>query len=151
MIFFYSRNMRRQLEAIIQTFSLMVDLLVFFLLLATIYAIVGVRIIPDLSDRPNYDQYWSNFEEFGRAVNTMWIMIFGEGYPRMMLPALAESRYYLLYFLPHMAMSVLVWSSVPVAVFFNGFKNARSRKVILDRLKEKEALFACFVSIHNRM
>jgi len=36
---------------------------------------------------------------------------------------------------------------IPVAVMFEAFRHNRGKLVIKDRIKEREALFACFVSL----
>ena len=151
MLFFFSKNLRRHFQALIRTTDLMLVLLVLYVIIASLYAAIGVKIIPNLSDDPNYDEHWSNFGDFGHAFNSLWIVLGGEGYPQIMYPALRESKLYLLYFLPYLAMAVLVWDPIPVAIFFNKFKEVRGNRVVMDQITEREALFTCFAAIHSSM
>ena len=54
------------------------------------------------------------------------------------------SYWMLLFFLPYVVFSIVLLTPVPIAVLFEAFRIHRSKQVVLDRIKEREALFACF-------
>lgn len=131
-----------------RTFSKMMDLCVIFILFALCFTIVAVRIFT-VDEDTDYNEFFTMTPDFGRTLNILWVYLFAEGYPDVMFPHIFTNKLYLLFFLPYLAAGILIWNPIPVAIFFNGFKFSRSKKAITDRLKEREALFACFFCIHS--
>ena len=58
-----------------------------------------------------------------------------------------ESYYYLFYFIPFMVINTLLFVPIPIAVIFDAFRSFRSKLVVSERIKEREALVACFLSL----
>jgi Ca2+-binding EF-hand superfamily protein len=52
-----------------------------------------------------------------------------------------------IYFFPFLIFTVLIILPLPVAIIFEAFKVNRSKILLNDRLKEKEALFLAFLCI----
>lgn len=49
-----------------------------------------------------------------------------------------------------MVVTVLVLLPIPVAVVFEAFRSHRAKILLRDRLREKEALFFCFMCIDTK-
>lgn len=72
-------------------------------------------------------------------------------YPNLLLPYYNDSPLYLLYFYPFLILTVLILLPIPVAVVFEAFRINRSKILLKDRLKQKEALFLSFIILdHNK-
>jgi hypothetical protein len=41
----------------------------------------------------------------------------------------------------------MIFLPIPVAIVFDTFRQQRGKLVVLDRIKQKEALFVCFMTI----
>mmetsp|Transcript_16616 Transcript_16616/g.14460 ORF Transcript_16616/g.14460 Transcript_16616/m.14460 type:complete len:97 (-) Transcript_16616:239-529(-) len=96
----------------------MVDIIVFFSLVALIYAVVGVRIIGDLNGETEFDKFSSNFESLGAAFNNLYVLYSNDNYPAIMIPAIKNSPYYLFYFIPFVVINILLLTPIPIAVMF---------------------------------
>mmetsp|Transcript_16614 Transcript_16614/g.14452 ORF Transcript_16614/g.14452 Transcript_16614/m.14452 type:complete len:166 (-) Transcript_16614:3632-4129(-) len=123
----------------------MLDIILFFTFVAVIYAVIGVRVIGDLDGEVEYDRYASDFNSFGRALNNLYILYSSDNYPTLMQPSLKSSPWYVCYFVPFVLVNILLLIPIPIAVMFQAFRNHRGKLVVKDRVKEREALFACFV------
>ncbi len=55
--------------------------------------------------------------------------------------------WYLAYFMPYIMLNILFFIPVPIAVVYDGFREKRSLLTIKDNLKEKEALFVCYLTL----
>jgi len=70
-----------------------------------------------------------------------------------MIPAVSTSFYYLIFFIPFVAINILLLVPIPIAVIFDAFRGNRGALVLKERVKEREALFTCFLCIdmNNKM
>ena len=57
----------------------------------------------------------------------------------------------LLIFLPYVAFNIVLLTPVPIALLFESFRAQRSKQVIKDRFKERQALIACFITMDRVM
>jgi two pore calcium channel protein 3 len=64
-----------------------------------------------------------------------------------MIPAIENSAYYFIYFLVYALLYTLLFIPIPVALVFDGYRDNRCKLVIMDRLKQREALLACFIAL----
>lgn len=64
-----------------------------------------------------------------------------------MLTALNQSYLYLFYFIPYLFLTMFLLIPIPVAVVFESFKKNQINLIIEDRLKQRSALFCCFVTL----
>jgi len=80
-------------------------------------------------------------------MNALYILFSKDNYPDIMLPAINNSFFYLFYFIPFMVINTLLFVPIPIAVIFDAFRSYRSKLVISERIKEREALVACFLSL----
>ena len=108
-----------------------IEILSFFVFISMTYALIGYRLIGDLDGEIKYDKYSSNYGDIGHAWNSMYIMLGGEGYPQIMYPAKQKSEYYLFYFIPYVAFSIMLLTPVPIAVFFGSFRVSASDHISL--------------------
>lgn len=77
----------------------------------------------------------------------MYALTSPDGYPESIIPAYHNSRYYLAYFLPYIILYQLLFVPIPVAIVFEAYRNNSCKLVIMDRLKQREALLACFIAL----
>lgn len=42
---------------------------------------------------------------------------------------------------------MLLFLPIPVAIVFDAYRNNRGKLVLIDRIKQREALLACFISL----
>ncbi|EGR29721.1 hypothetical protein IMG5_149890 [Ichthyophthirius multifiliis] len=179
LVLFYSKELRRTFQSIIQSLKEIIQLIILVLLITFFFAIIGWKFIGDLDNQ-------SNFQNITIASNILYSLISFDGYPDCMMPAYSKyllqyiqnyidkkldySVFYIIYFLSYLILYLLIFIPIPVAVVFEAFrvkiqfsiyiqkhiifflpnnkkKNSRSKLVIMDRIKQKEALLACFVSL----
>lgn len=51
--------------------------------------------------------------------------------------------------MPYIVFSIILLIPIPIAVLFEAFRVKRSKTIISDRFKEREALLACFLALDN--
>ena len=54
---------------------------------------------------------------------------------------------YLIYFIIYLSLFILLFVPVPVAFVFEAFRSHRSKLVIMDRIKQREALLNAFICL----
>ncbi|EGR34851.1 hypothetical protein IMG5_000790 [Ichthyophthirius multifiliis] len=140
LVLFYSKELRRTFKSISQSLKEILQLFLFYLFMTLFFALIGWKFIGDLDGQ-------SNFNNIFTASNILYILITFDGYPDCLMPAYQQSEYYLLYFMSYILLYLFIFIPIPVAVVFEAFRNQRSKLVIMDRIKQKEALLACFVCL----
>lgn len=73
-------------------------------------------------------------------------------YPLLTLVELSwleVSGYYLIFFLPYIACSIFLLIPIPVAILSESFRTQRSKFAVIDRLKERDGLFSCFMALNQ--
>lgn len=87
---FWSGELRRAFKSIIYSLKEILELFIFFFLMTIIWALIGMKFISDLDGEVEYDEYKSNFNEFGTTANILYALISFDGYPDCMLPAISN-------------------------------------------------------------
>ena len=127
------------------------DFFIFFFSIVFLYALLGSKIFYDdgrtyyTSDF--YDQYINDYNNYGIIVNSLIVLVTFDNYPLVMRPFVEMSLWYLVYFIPYIMLNILFFIPVPIAVVYDGFREKRSKLTVEDHLKEKEALFTCYLSL----
>ena len=122
-------------------------MIVFFISITLFFAVLGWKFIGDMDNEVEFDQYSSNFSEILTSFNIMYALISFDGYPDCMLPSISVSPYYLIYFIIYLSLFILLFVPVPVAFVFEAFRSHRSKLVIMDRIKQREALLNAFICL----
>ena len=122
MMILYSTELRRQFKSIVYALKEIIQLVLFFILITIIWGFLGTRLIGNLDNSVEYDDYASNFNDLFPASTLLYGMISFDTYPDSMLPAISYSQYYLIYFLLYCSLLVLVFVPIPVAVVFEAFR-----------------------------
>lgn len=61
-------------------------------MITAIFALIGVRIIGDLTDENvGVDRFMNNFDDYGAAVNSLYVLFSNDIYPDIMIPAVSKS------------------------------------------------------------
>jgi hypothetical protein len=124
----------------------------FLIIITLFWAFIGTRLIGDLDGylETNGDPYRCNYLDLGITFTELYALFSYDDYPDLMAPVIANSLYYLLYFIPYALLILYILLPIPVAVVFEAFRTHRSKLVILDRIKQREALLYAFVSLDYR-
>ena len=128
------------MKCIVLSTPYIIDLFIFYILITSIWTLVGYKLISDLDGEVEYDEYLNNFDDYLRALNAMYVLISFDGYPDIMLSALsnkylrniflkliiklyAEQSYaYLIFFVPYIMAFLIIFIPIPVAIIFENFK-----------------------------
>jgi hypothetical protein len=76
------------MKCIVLSTPYIIDLFIFYILITSIWTLVGYKLISDLDGEVEYDEYLNNFDDYLRALNAMYVLISFDGYPDIMLSAL---------------------------------------------------------------
>ena len=147
LIMLFSSELRRSFKSILYSVKQIFQLIVFFISITLFFAILGWKFIGDMDNEVEFDQYSSNFSEILTSFNIMYALISFDGYPDCMLPSISVSPYYLIYFIIYLSLFILLFVPVPVAFVFEAFRSHRSKLVIMDRIKQREALLNAFICL----
>ncbi|EAR82678.2 cation channel family transporter (macronuclear) [Tetrahymena thermophila SB210] len=147
LIFYYSYELRRIFVSILKSLKQILQLVVFIAFLTLFIAIVGWRFIGNLDGSVQYDSYSSNFSNLFSAASNLYSLISFDSYPTLMIPAYTYSPIFSVYFVSYGTLLCLLFIPIPVSVVYNSFRMHRSKLVILDRFKQREALLSCFISL----
>ncbi len=91
-LYFYSKELRRIMKCIVLSTPYIIDLIFFYILITSIWTLVGYKIISNLEGEVAYDEYLNNFDDYPRALNAMYVLISFDGYPDIMLPSLSKKK-----------------------------------------------------------
>ncbi|KRX04281.1 hypothetical protein PPERSA_11405 [Pseudocohnilembus persalinus] len=94
-----------------------------------------------------YDQQLNNFETIIPAISILYSLVTIDLYPESMLAALTSSYIYLFYFIPYLLLTMMLLIPIPVSIVFEAFKKNQINIIMEDRLKQRSALFCCFVTL----
>jgi Ion transport protein len=147
----FSKATKRTLQAVYHSVKRIFDFFIFFFSIVFLYALLGSKIFYDdgrtyyTSDF--YDQYINDYNNYGIIVNSLIVLVTFDNYPLVMRPFVEMSLWYLVYFIPYIMLNILFFIPVPIAVVYDGFREKRSKLTVEDHLKEKEALFTCYLSL----
>ncbi|KAL4429432.1 hypothetical protein ABPG74_021019 [Tetrahymena malaccensis] len=147
LIFYYSYELRRIFVSILKSLKQILQLVVFIAFLTLFIAIIGWRFIGNLDGNVQYDQYSSNFSTLFSAASNLYSLISFDSYPTLMIPAYTYSPIFSVYFVSYGTLLCLLFIPIPVSVVYNSFRMHRSKLVILDRFKQREALLSCFIAL----
>ncbi|KAL4467991.1 hypothetical protein ABPG72_015861 [Tetrahymena utriculariae] len=147
LIFYYSYELRRIFISILKSLKQILQLVVFITFLTLFIAVVGWRFIGNLDGVVQYDSYASNFSNLFSAASNLYSLISFDSYPTLMIPAYTYSPIFSVYFVSYGTLLCLLFIPIPVSVVYNSFRMHRSKLVILDRFKQREALLSCFISL----
>lgn len=81
------------------------------------------------------------------TITILYSLVTIDLYPESMIASLNSSYFYLFYFLPYLLLTMMLLIPIPVAVVFEAFKKNQINLIIEDRLKQRSALFCCFVTL----
>ena len=84
---------------------------------------------------------------FGSASLTLYMLTTLSNYPAAIIPYCKVSNYYFFFFLPYLYIILLFFVPIPVAVVYEQFNKERTKLLMDDRLREKEALFAVHICV----
>src|SRR3990167_9505718 len=147
----FSKSTKRTLQAMIGSMRRILDFFIFFASIIFIYAGLGYRILQDEESEyylhAFYDSNISDYNSYSVIVNSLMVLVTFDNYPLLMRPALAQSYIYLAYFMPFIMLTIFFFIPIPIAVVYDGFREKRSKLVIQDHLKEKEALFSSYLAL----
>ncbi|EGR33043.1 hypothetical protein IMG5_062980 [Ichthyophthirius multifiliis] len=160
LVLFYSKELRRSFKSIIESIRQIFQLFLFLLFNTLIFSIIGWKFVGDLDGAFNYDPFQSNFDNVLTASNILYSLISFDGYPECIIPSIckyyihilfkslqAQSQIYIIYFIIYLILYLFIFIPIPVAVVFEAFRVNRRKTVIMDRIKQREALLACFISL----
>lgn len=133
-------------------------MIIFFLCFFLFSAVIAVKIIGNLDDVTEYnevinlyiyfdEQYSQNFDNIFTSIYIFYALGSPDLYPDAILPAFYNSKYYLIFFLTYLILFALIFLPIPVAVVFDAYKSHRGEILIMDRLRQREALLACFIAL----
>ena len=155
MMLIYSRSIRRDFQGFFSMMALIFDLLVLFLCVVLIATVISLKVMhvsheaAGGEEEEELELYINEYGSFGPSFVTLWMGLFGEGYPENMIPQYMGNSLILFFFIPYMLIGKFILEPIPVALLEHSYKHSRSHNMVVDRLVEKEALFACFVCMHT--
>ena len=124
-----SKTISKTLRAIGRTIPQIVDVFMLMVLINSIYALIGNRILPDdipgisvRLKRFNNLQRESDFSDYFKATQTVYILTTLSNYPGALIPYYESSKLYLLFFYPFLIFTVFIIFPIPVAVVFEAFR-----------------------------
>lgn len=124
------------------------QLVLYFLLIISFFALIGWKMIGDLGI--DEDPYNSNFSNYFRGFNILYIMISFDGFPICMFPSYEFSPWFALFFLTVSFSYILIFLPIPIAFLFQAYRNNRSILEIEDRIKQRQALLFAFISLDTQ-
>ena len=98
------------------------ELLLFVTLIILFFALMGYRILGDVSIEGIEDFETVNFKEIPYSMSALYFLISTDNYPDILLPAVHESYYYMFFFVPYMLISIFIVAPIPVAILFSAYK-----------------------------
>lgn len=147
----FSMSIRRSLQAVYFSIKKIIDFFIFFSVIVALFAGLGYKIFQDPNPtyivRKGYDKHISDFTSYGIIANSLIILATFDNYPSVMRPFIEESMWYLLYFMPYILLNILFFIPIPIAIVYDGFRDKRSQLTLQDNLREKEALFVCYLTL----
>lgn len=148
----FSRNTKRTIQAMLGAMRRILDFFIFFSAVIFIYAGIGYRIFNDdhrtYNSDPNYDPHISNYNSYSVIANSLMVLVTSDNYPLVMRPFINQiSGWSIAYFMPFIMLNIFFFIPLPIAVVYDGFREKRSELALKDNMKEKEALFACYLTI----
>lgn len=118
------------------------------ILITMLYA--GVAVFLNFTESVEDLSRESGFDDIFEASQSLYIATSLSNFPGVLKPFVESSKYFLIYFLPFVVFTVLIFLPIPVAVVFEAFRVNRSKIHLEDRLAEKEALFLSFVCLDHK-
>jgi hypothetical protein len=96
----------------------------FLIIITLFWAFIGTRLIGDLDGylETNGDPYRCNYLDLGITFTELYALFSYDDYPDLMAPVIANSLYYLLYFIPYALLILYILLPIPVAVVFEAFR-----------------------------
>mmetsp|Transcript_19148 Transcript_19148/g.27567 ORF Transcript_19148/g.27567 Transcript_19148/m.27567 type:complete len:1247 (-) Transcript_19148:441-4181(-) len=144
-----SRELRRWFYLIVSTLPKIVGLALLIFSFIAVYAIVGVLLFSDQSYYTGERYEYANFNSFGKASISLYVLMTSENYPYIMYPAFESdvgdgSHYYALFFVSFLLVVMFFLANLSVPYLFDSFKRSHLNEALSGRIVERMSLLASF-------
>ena len=103
----------------------------------------------DIGNVTNRTEGFPYFEDLGRGLINMIILLTTANHPDIMLPAYKENRLYSLYFISYLVIGVYILMNVLTAVIYNEFRGFLATSIQSSFTRRRVGQFAAFVILAN--
>ena len=147
----FSKKTKRTLQAVFHSTKRISEFFIFFGTIVFIWAGLGYKVFEEevrsFETDDFYDKYVNDYSGYWKIANSLVVSVTFDNYPLVMRPFVSQSWLYLMYFMPYIMLNILFFIPIPITIVYDGFRDKRTALAIKDNLKEKEALFACYLTL----
>ncbi|KAL4460356.1 hypothetical protein ABPG74_000107 [Tetrahymena malaccensis] len=139
----FHKEIQNILKSMIRSSRKVLDIFLFFILWSCFWGYIGYNLLSEYSTQLKNDIYFT-FGSIGESILGMYTLLTLDTYPTIIENIIQDNPYYLLFFVPFVAMNLFFFLCVPVAVIFESYKQQRSLIYLKEDKITKDALTYCF-------
>ena len=122
-MFLYHKELTRQIIAVYKSNVEILQMALFILLMTSMFALISVIVIGNVSSP--HDELTQDYGNFYYMFISLYGLISFDGYPGIMLPAIQETPYNIIYFVLYISLYMFFFLPVPVATVYEAYRKYR--------------------------
>ncbi|EAR99094.2 cation channel family transporter (macronuclear) [Tetrahymena thermophila SB210] len=139
----FHKDIQNILKSMLRSSRRVLDIFLFFIFWSCFWGYIGYNLLSEYKTQLKDDIYFV-FGSIGESILGMYTLITLDTYPTIIENIIKDNPYYLLFFVPFVAMNLFFFLCVPVAVIFESYKQQRALIYLKEDKITKDALTYCF-------
>ena len=146
-VIIHCKALRRMVETAWISYHEVLSLIIFNVVYVMLLTVIGIGILGPTEPTETSNGIQNEYTTFYKMMHELFMLVSGEGWPHMAFPAMKNSHWYLLYFIPFLVLGRFLLVPIPIGYLIKTYKAKTAEKLIADSIIEKEGLFLTFLCL----
>jgi hypothetical protein len=144
---------RKTLKSLVSVYKDLVVYVIYYSFIIGGFALVGAKTLTfdpayfDPATDYRFDAYMANYSDLSMMIFQTYVLGTYDNYPDNQILAVQNYEGNYVYFIMFIFLNMFLFVEIPASIFYQQFRETRSKYIVMDELKQQHSLILAFVTL----